>query len=124
MTILLLEPDIQLAAIYMEYLQQAGYAVQVAGSGQQAVELADACMPDIVILELALPGHNGIEFLHEFRSHRDWQAIPIIVHTLLPIKKLVQQVTALNEFDIRILLNKSATTLSQLKNSIQEITNI
>ena len=121
MNVLLVEPDLQLAATYSEYLRHSGYNVTAVGGGQQAVEAADLQVPGVVVLELELAGHNGIEFLHEFRSHRDWQDVPIIIHTMLPLKKLAQQGAALKEFNVRMLLSKSTTTLSQLKNSIHKI---
>ncbi|HSW66594.1 MAG TPA: response regulator [Bacillota bacterium] len=82
--ILLIEPNPVLAATYTKALLHAGYGVTHVTGGQAAVDAADAQAPDILIMELQLPAHNGVEFLHEFRSYGDWERIPVIVNTVLP----------------------------------------
>lgn len=83
--ILLVEPDKAIAGIVAEYLERGGECgVTSASSAQEAIHVADSTKPDLVILELAMPSHNGFEFLHEFRSYVDWSNIPVIVHTHLP----------------------------------------
>jgi DNA-binding response OmpR family regulator len=81
MHILLIEPDKVLASTYCQALERANHTVSVAHEAQVAVDVADSHSPELVILELQLIGHNGIEFLHEFRSYPEWQGVPIIVHT-------------------------------------------
>src|SRR4051812_5002459 len=81
--ILLLEPNTLLARTYTQVLIQAGHTVTTARSAQQAIHAADQQSPDVVVLELQLPAHNGIEFLHEFRSYPEWQQVPAVVNTTL-----------------------------------------
>ncbi len=68
MHILLIEPDRLQAASYRGALERAGHRVAHAVSAQNAVHEADAKMPYLVVLELQLPVHNGVEFMYEFRS--------------------------------------------------------
>lgn len=82
--ILILEPDKLLAEKYRRTFEHAGYEAAYVTSGQAAVDYADERAPDIIILELQLPAHNGLEFLYEFRSYTDWQHIPVIVNTSIP----------------------------------------
>jgi len=82
--ILVLESNTLLAATYAQAFTYSGYTVAVAHDAQQAITAADERTPDVVVLELQLPGHNGVEFLHEFRSYPEWQMIPVIVNTVLP----------------------------------------
>jgi DNA-binding response OmpR family regulator len=86
--ILLLEPDKLLAKTYRQALLHAGYEVLHATSGQDAIDIADEHTPDLIILELQLPAHNGLEFLYEFRSYGEWQRIPILVNTVIPQQHL------------------------------------
>jgi len=63
-----------------------GMAVMKYGNvtgAQAAVHAADERQPDVVVIELQLPAHNGVEFLHEFRSYPEWQWIPVVVNTVL-----------------------------------------
>lgn len=84
MKILLIEPDIQLGKIYCQYLEMAGHKVDWTTSAQAALHKMDELKPSLVIVELQLPAHNGIEFLYEFRSYSDWQNIPVIIHSNVP----------------------------------------
>lgn len=84
MHVLLIEPDKVLAATYAQALLSAGHQVTVVGSAQAAIDAADAHKPDLVVLELQLATHNGVEFLYEFRSYPEWQQVPVIAHTWVP----------------------------------------
>jgi DNA-binding response OmpR family regulator len=84
MKILLIEPDRLLAGTYKKALEQASHSVVVASTAQAAIHAADDLQPDLVILELQLVSHSGIEFLYEFRSYADWQAIPVVVVSNVP----------------------------------------
>lgn len=61
-----------------------GHAVTVCASAQSAIFAADDETPDVVVLELQLIEHSGIEFLYEFRSYPEWQAIPALVLSHVP----------------------------------------
>lgn len=69
MHVLLIEPNTLLAATYRQALQHAGHEVRHVTGAQAAVMAADGRTPDVVVLELQLPQHSGLEFLHEFRSY-------------------------------------------------------
>jgi two-component system KDP operon response regulator KdpE len=57
-------------------LRAGGYQVDLAGTGDEALELARRHHPDVVILDLGLPGGDGIEVAQSLRT---WSAVPIIV---------------------------------------------
>ena len=114
MRILLVEPDTLLARTYERALQGAGHTVKVTASAQTAVHLADKWLPDIVILELQLPRHNGIEFLYEFRSYGEWISIPVIIHTFVPLSELMPAVTLRTQLGVQRLLYKPKTSLATL----------
>lgn len=82
--ILLIEPDMKLGIIYCQYLQANGHNIRWRNSAQSALSSIDKRRPNLVILEIQLANHNGIEFLYELRSYQDWQNIPVIVHSQVP----------------------------------------
>jgi len=82
--VLLVEPDRLVAKTYMDALRAAGHTVQACASAQSAVFCADEQAPDLMILELQLVGHSGIELLYELRSYADWQDLPVIIVTNVP----------------------------------------
>lgn len=77
--VMLIDSDNVLSDTLGRLLEKCGYTVIVASEAQQAVNLADANMPSLVITELLLREHNGLEFIYEFRSYPEWQDVPIIV---------------------------------------------
>jgi DNA-binding response OmpR family regulator len=82
--VLLIEPDRILADIYRLALDLQGYEVVMCASAQSAITAADLMRPDLVVLEIQLIEHSGIEFLYEFRSYPEWRLIPVLVLTNVP----------------------------------------
>ncbi len=119
--VLILEPDRLLAQTYQRAFEQAGFEASYVSSGQDAVDRADEMMPDVVVLELQLPAHNGLEFLYEFRSYSDWQNIPVIVNTNIPKSSIGSAGESLyDELGIRTWHYKPETTLRLLVRSVSE----
>lgn len=77
--VLLLEPDAILGCTYERALQTAGHVVRWCRTAQEALYDIDRSSVDLVITELQLALHNGIEFLYEFRSYHEWKHIPVVV---------------------------------------------
>ncbi|MGN0075867.1 MAG: response regulator [Parafannyhessea sp.] len=75
-TILVVEDDPEVRGIILAALDAHGYAREVATTGKQAIALAAAESPDIVLLDLGLPDIDGVEVV---RAIRAWSAMPIIV---------------------------------------------
>jgi len=119
--VLLIEPNVVLAGTYMQALQHAGYTAVHARGAQEAVDAADATRPDVVVLELQLSGHSGVEFLHEFRSYGEWQTVPVIVNTHLSAQAIAAVQPALNsELGVHMCLYKPRTSLQQLLGAINQ----
>jgi DNA-binding response OmpR family regulator len=65
--LLLIEDDVRLASLVRDYLTQEGFEVTVEHRGDAAVANFDPCAVDIVILDLMLPGMNGLQVCTELR---------------------------------------------------------
>jgi len=113
--ILLLEPNTVLAKTYTQALEHAGHSVAHATGAQAAVDAVDKRMPDMAIVELQLPGHSGIEFLHEFRSYVEWLHIPVVVNTSLsPARISLAKEPLQRDLGVLEVLYKPRTTLQDL----------
>src|SRR5687768_14917646 len=75
-TILLIEDELSLRKFLAASLVSAGYGVDEAATGQQALRNATQQPPELVILDLGLPDMDGQEVL---RQLREWLAAPVIV---------------------------------------------
>lgn len=112
--VLFVEPDAMVASLYTEALRSHGYEVARAKSAQQAVAEADKQLPDIIVLELQLARHNGVEFLYEFKSYTEWQDVPIIVLTALPARELEKYASLAEQLQVAAVLRKSETSAAML----------
>jgi adenylate cyclase len=70
--------NIQMAAAT---LKEDGYTVSVATSGQQALEAMARARPDLVLLDIVMPGMDGFETCAEIKARPEWSEIPIIFLT-------------------------------------------
>ena len=60
-------------------LDLKGYRVLTAADGCQAVEVALASFPDLILLDLELPRRDGLSVARDLRSHSDFRSVPIII---------------------------------------------
>ena len=82
--ILVVEDDLTVAEVVVDYLRHAGLEPRHAVDGQAALEIAAAWQPDLVVLDLMLPGVSGLEVCRRLRAGRDAQArLPVIMLTAL-----------------------------------------
>jgi type II secretory ATPase GspE/PulE/Tfp pilus assembly ATPase PilB-like protein/CheY-like chemotaxis protein len=79
--VLLVDDEDQLRRVMKDLLERQGYTVVEARDGAQALDEVDRHAPDIVILDLNLPGVDGYSVLSQLRSRPATRQIPIIVLT-------------------------------------------
>lgn len=77
--ILLVEDDDFVGRAYKDGLQRAGFEVETATDGNEALKKAKSIRPDLIILDLVMPIKNGFEVLEELRKDQSFGAVPIFV---------------------------------------------
>ncbi len=77
--VLVVEDDDEIAQVIQRFLRIDGYEVRIAGDGPTALEAAPTFSPDLVLLDLGLPG--GLDGIDVARELRDGDDVPIIVLT-------------------------------------------
>ena len=82
--VLVVDDDLTIAEVVADYLQDAGLETRHAPDGQSALSLAEDWPPDLVVLDLMLPGIGGLEVCRRLRAAREGQQpVPIIMLTAL-----------------------------------------
>ncbi|HEX6312262.1 MAG TPA: response regulator transcription factor [Acidimicrobiia bacterium] len=76
--ILVVDDDPTVAEVVVRYLEREGYAVESVGDGRAAIDRAGAEVPDLVVLDLMLPGLDGLEV---YRRLRLLAPVPVIMLT-------------------------------------------
>lgn len=79
--ILLVEDDAAIVDIYTIALKKAGFAVDTAGSGQEALKKVGAGSFDLLILDLVLPDMNGMDVLKEMKKNEALKNMPVFIMT-------------------------------------------
>jgi DNA-binding response OmpR family regulator len=118
--VLLLESDVILGACYVEALSEDGFLVDWAKTAEGAIRLADKHTPDVVVVELQIAEHNGVEFLYEFKSYAEWITVPVVVHTQLNATEIASVAALPVGLKIVAVLHKSHTSLTELCNAVEE----
>ncbi|HJQ85228.1 MAG TPA: response regulator transcription factor [Candidatus Binatia bacterium] len=80
-TILVVEDEKDIRELVRFHLEQEGYAVREADTGESALALVDAERPALLVLDLMLPGIDGLEVCRRLRSVEASRSVPIVVLT-------------------------------------------
>ncbi len=75
------EPDILNLTKLM--LEQEGYLVTTASDGEETLRKAEAEMPDIILLDIVMPGKTGLEVCKILKAKRKTRDIPVVMFTAL-----------------------------------------
>jgi len=78
---LIVEDDRDIVALFRHVLDVAGYHTEISMNGLEAMERIESAEPDIVLLDLQLPGLSGIEILKRMREDERMKVIPVVVIT-------------------------------------------
>lgn len=120
MNVLIIEPDRILAKEYKKAFEIAGLEVRCSNNAQEAIIKIDKKTPDVVILEIQLAGHSGIEFLHEFRSYDDWTKVPVFIYSSVPEYAFAVDPKLWTTFGIKRYFYKPKTPINQLIGAVKE----
>lgn len=77
-TVLVVDDELKITRLLRDYLQQAGFSVLTAADGPSALAIARRDQPDMIVLDLGLPGLDGLDVTRSLRTTSD---VPIIMLT-------------------------------------------
>jgi len=72
-------------------LKQSGYTVEIAGDGEQGLQVAKEGRFDLILSDIMMPHMNGIEMIHALRKLPSYSAVPILVLTTESENELVRR---------------------------------
>jgi CheY-like chemotaxis protein len=81
--ILVADDDARNRKLLETLLNSDGYQVAAVNSGQAALSAVAGDKPDLVMLDLMMPGMDGFEVLRRLKGSADWQDIPVVMVTAL-----------------------------------------
>jgi two-component system, chemotaxis family, response regulator PixH len=78
-TVLVVEDGLTDTEIISRYLQQAGFFVVCARSGEEAQQKLERQKPDLILLDVILPGQSGFELCRELKTNPSTSTIPVVM---------------------------------------------
>lgn len=116
--IFLIEPDAVLRRAYKDALDE--FTVYEFSTANMSVRALEKIIPEAIILEPALPGHNGFEFLYEMLSYSDTRKIKVMINSFIQEKDIPFGFINRGDFNIYCYLNKASATKNDLLQAIRE----
>jgi DNA-binding NtrC family response regulator len=95
--ILIIDNDDQLRTSFQRLLEQEGYTVRTAASGESGLAIVKDSPPGMVVLDLHLPGMNGLETFKQI--HRIEQKLPVVLMTTFGTTETAIEATKMGAFD-------------------------
>jgi CheY-like chemotaxis protein len=89
--ILIIEDDQVFANVYRNKLAVDGYTTEVAPDGETGLKVMRTFKPQLILLDLMLPGISGVEVIKEIRSEEEFAKIPIIIFSNTYLTNLIQE---------------------------------
>lgn len=111
--ILIVDDEENIGFLYKEELEEEGYTVEVAGNGKEALEKLDLFKPDLITLDIKMPGMDGIETLSRIRETN--KQIPIIICSAFGEYKWDFSLWQSDAYVVK------CADLSELKDSIEKV---
>lgn len=113
--VLVVEDDNFLVSAYRAKLTKAGFVVEIATDGEEAIAKLPAFQPDIVIMDVVMPRKDGFTTLEEIRQQEQYKELPVIIATNLGQKDEVERAQQLGATDF---ITKSNLSMSELVDKI------
>ncbi len=79
--VLIIEDERDIAALFRHVMDLAGYRTEIAANGTLALERLSNSQPDVVLLDLTLPGVSGVDILKTMRADERLKRVPVVVIT-------------------------------------------
>lgn len=93
-TILIVDDDYMNREILQAHMNNAGYTVLTANSGSAALEILQRQLPDLILMDVRMPGMTGYELCAHLKSQPQTQHLPVLLMTAMDDDENQASVTA------------------------------
>lgn len=116
--VLVIDDDTWMNDMYVRTLEKAGFEVAVATNALVGMDMIDEYRPDVIVLDLFLPGPNAVVLLHELRSHEDLATIPVVMSTN---NAADISIDALESYGVCSILDKTVMAPEDIAASVRKV---
>jgi DNA-binding response OmpR family regulator len=114
----IIEDDQMINQMYRVKFEMAGYEVAVAEDGKSGIELVKNMCPDIILLDLMMPGMNGDEALEHIRKMPGYDQTPVAILTNIGREEAPKRI---HELGVSQFIVKADATPSQVVSMVESI---
>lgn len=120
--VLIVEDDKFLSELISTKLDKEGFAIELAGDGESGVKKAEEFNPEIILLDIMLPGMDGFEVLEKLKNHTNeaLRKVPVIILSNFGQESKVEKGLQLGAVDYLV---KANFTTGEIVTKIKEILN-
>ena len=79
--VLVVDDDPDILDYFTSFLEDQGFEVRTAGSAAHALSELEECRPDVVLIDVLMPGKSGLDLLVRLRRDQRWGDIPLVMVT-------------------------------------------
>jgi len=116
--ILVVEDDNDTRTVLGRFLSAAGHEVVPAANGWEALLVLDSTSIDLVLLDVMMPGMDGVTFLQILRQAKKHREMPVVLITALDVDDAQRRTQA---FEVWQILPKTERLLDDLTKTVQQI---
>jgi CheY-like chemotaxis protein len=115
--VMLVDGAVEACGPLAKFLERSGHRVTCVGSGREALTDLIRDLPDVLIMDLLMPGMDGASLLAVIRSYLRLQSLPVVVLTALPDSPMVQRVLDLGADSVLI---KGKASLDDVRSAVND----
>jgi DNA-binding response OmpR family regulator len=116
--VLLVEDDVELADLYKIQFEKAGFEFQYVTNGLQAVALLQDMKPDLILLDIMLPGTNGLDVLKKIKENETTRDIIVVLLSNLPEESAKEKGMSLGASEYLVKSNHTPLEVIDKVNSL------
>ena len=114
--VLIVDDDVDGCRPLGRLLEVVGHKPFFAHDGREAIELLDKIKPDMILLDVMMPGLNGLDVLKTIRSHPQYKDLPVVIYSALNDKQTVDNALASGAQNYLV---KSQADFNQIRQCIE-----
>jgi len=109
--VLLIDDDEETRSAIADFVVEAAFTIEQASDATSGLILAEQVEPDIVLLDLALPRHSGLDVLHRLKERHPTREIPVTIRSTYAMLLIRTDGELRTPFDLKDVLDYVSQTL-------------
>ena len=99
--VLVVDDEWKIRDVLSQFLTEKGYEVILASNGEEAIELAEKENPDVILLDVRMPGIDGIETCRRLKEEEKTRSVPVIMITAFQDREIEAYLEGADDFVVK-----------------------